>query len=126
MGLAGARGAEEDDVLAPLQEGHGGQRLDALAGCARGELEVEALQGLDGRKAGQACQRLARAALARGLLGAQHRLQVVDVAHLLLGGLVGEVGIDVGHGLEPELGAERLDALVLERAHRAPSRSSCS
>ena len=61
MRLADAAGAEEDDVLGALDEGEAGQFQDLPARRAGGEAEVEVVERLDRREAGDPRANISRA-----------------------------------------------------------------
>ena len=75
VGLAGPRRAEQDDVLAAVQEVELAEVLDHLLLHRALEGEVELLQGLARREARRLDPALAAVGLPRGDLGGEHRLQ---------------------------------------------------
>ena len=90
MRLAGAGRAEQDHVLARVQEVELAEVLDDGLLHAALEGEVELLQRLAGGEAGGLDAALAAVAVARGDLGGEQRLGEALIAPLLLAGAVGE------------------------------------
>ena len=79
-------GAEEDDVLGTLDEGHAGELVDLLARYACREAEVKAVERLHDRKAGDPGEHLAGSGPPGGTLGAQDFLEKVGKRGHLRGG----------------------------------------
>ena len=98
VGLAGAGRAQEDDVLARVQEVELAQVLDDLALDAALEGEVELLERLARREARGLDAALAAVALPGGDLGRQQGFGEALIAPLLLACTVGELGQRSGGG----------------------------
>jgi hypothetical protein len=98
VGLAGAGRAEQDHVLARVQEVELPQVLDHLALDRALEGEVELLERLSGGEARGLDARLAAMGLARGDLGGEQRLGEALIAPLLLAGPGGELRQRPGGG----------------------------
>ena len=92
VGLAGAGRAEQDDVLAGVQEVELAEVLDDLALDRALEGEVELLERLAGGEARGLDAALAAVALARGDLGREQDLGEALIAPLLLARTLGELG----------------------------------
>jgi hypothetical protein len=96
MGLAGARRAQQDDVLAGVQEIELTEVLDDLALDRALEGEVELLQRLAGGEPRRLDAAFAAVALPAGDLGRQQRLGESFIAPVLLARPLGELGQRAG------------------------------
>jgi hypothetical protein len=94
-------GAEADDVLGTLDEGHAGELVDLLARYACREAEVKAVERLHDRKAGDPGEHLAGSSPARVTLGAQDLFQKVGEGGRLAAALRGNAGGEIGYSTEP-------------------------
>jgi hypothetical protein len=98
VGLAGAGRAEQDDVLARVQEVELAEMLDDLALDAALEGEVKLLERLARREACGLDAALAAVAVPGGDLGREQRLGEALIAPLLLARALGELGERAGGG----------------------------
>jgi hypothetical protein len=89
--LAGPGRAEQNDVLARVEEVELAEVLDHLALDGALEAEVELLERLAGREASRLDPALAAVGLARGDLGLKQRLGEALVAPVLLAGPLGQL-----------------------------------
>ena len=120
MRLADTGWTEEDDVLGALDKGQAGELVNLGARYASGEAEVEAVERLDRRKAGDPCKHLAGSGAACVTLGPQRLFKKVGKGGLFRRRALGDAGIQVGHRAQPQLLAQLEDALMLQITHRTP------
>jgi hypothetical protein len=113
-------GPKEDDVLGALDEGEAGELVDLRARHAGGKAEIEAVERLHCRKAGDPRKHLAGSGAARVTLGPQRLFEKVGEGDLFRRRALGDARILVGHRAQPQFLAQLDDALMLQIAHDAP------
>src|SRR5690606_3609377 len=123
MALAYARGPEQHDVPAALDEAERGEFLDLLPRCAGGEAEVVALDRLHRGQCGKLQQCLPDALGLGGQHALEQRSEEVRKAGLSVGGTLSQSRPFSAHHRQLQLFAQRGDALLLE-AHAASSSSA--
>src|SRR6185437_1055892 len=122
---AGARWPEQDNVLSTLDKAERGELLDLRTWGASGERKVISLQCLLRREARRPCQHLARPHAARVALSAQDLLEEVGIAGVLpLRCPLRDRAVDIRQRSQLQLGGQRLDPIVLQRAHGRTSGNS--
>src|SRR5207237_1865891 len=103
-----------------LDEGEAGELVDLWARHARGEAEVEAVERLDRREAGDAGEHLAGSGAACVTLGPQRLFEEVGEGSFFRRRALGDAGIQVGHRAQPQFLTQLDDARMLQIAHRTP------
>ena len=120
MRLADTGGAEEHDVLGALDKSQAGEFVNLGPRYAGGKTEVEAVERLDRRKAGDPRKHLAGSDTACVALGPQRLFKKVGKGGVFRRRALGDPGIQVGQRTQPQLLAQLDDALMLQIAHRTP------
>ena len=101
---AATRTTGADDILGALDEGEAGELVDLLARRASREAEVEAVERLDGREAGDAGEHLAGPGPSRVTLGAQDRFEEIGERGLFRRPILSHRRVEIGN---PRSGAIR-------------------
>ena len=124
MRLADAGGTEKDHVLGAFDEGQAGEFVDLLARRAGREAEVEAVERLDGRKAGDAREHLARPGPSRVTLGTQDRFEEIGERGLFRRHVLSHHRVEISNRAQPQCATQVSQALMLQNGHDAPAKTS--